>query len=65
MRAKVRKMELEKIPLVFIIGDQEIENEGLSVRSRKDGNLGFMTLNEFLERIKPELDMGEPKYIMD
>ena len=58
-------MESEKIPLVFVIGDQEIENEGLSVRSREDGNLGFMTLNDFLERIKPELDMGVPKYIMD
>lgn len=65
MRAKVRKMELEKIPLVFVIGAQENENEGLSVRSRKDGNLGFMTFNDFLERIKPELDMGVPKYIMD
>ena len=65
MRAKVRKMELEKIPIVFIIGDQEVENEGLSVRSRKEGNLGFMMLNDFLDRIKPELDMGVPKYIMD
>lgn len=65
MRAKVRKMEIEKIPIVFVIGDQEVEKEGISVRSRKDGNLGFMTLSNFLERIKPELDMGVPKYIMD
>lgn len=65
MRAKVRRMELEKIPIVLIIGDQEVEKEGLSVRSRKEGNLGFMTLNDFLEKIKPELDMGVPKYIMD
>jgi len=65
MRAKVRRMELKKIPIVLIIGDQEVEKEGLSVRSRKEGNLGFMTLNDFLEKIKPELDMGVPKYIMD
>ncbi len=65
MRAKVRKMEIEKIPIVFVIGDQEVEKEGISVRSRKDGNLGFMTLSNFLEKIKPELDMGVPKYIMD
>ncbi|MDD4295359.1 MAG: His/Gly/Thr/Pro-type tRNA ligase C-terminal domain-containing protein, partial [Ruminiclostridium sp.] len=55
MRAKVRKMEIEKIPIVFVIGDQEVEKEGISVRSRKDGNLGFMTLSNFLDRIKPEL----------
>ncbi len=65
MRAKVRRMELDKIPLVIVIGDQESENEGLNVRSRKDGNLGFMTLDDFLDRIKPELDMGVPKYVMD
>ena len=65
MRAKVRKMEIEKIPIIFVIGDQEVEKEGISVRSRKDGNLGFMTLSNFLERIKPELDMGVPKYILD
>lgn len=65
MRSKVRKMELEKTPVVFVIGDQEVENEGISVRSRKEGNLGFMTLDCFLERIKPELDMGVPKYISE
>lgn len=65
MRAKIRNMELEKIPIVFVIGDQEVEKKGLSVRSRKEGNLGFMTFDNFLERIKPELDLGIPKYIMD
>ena len=65
MRAKVRRMELAKIPLILVIGNQEVEKEGLSVRSRKEGNLGFMTFDNFLERIKPELDMGVPRYIMD
>lgn len=65
MKAKIRKMELEKIPVIFIIGDQEAASNGVSVRSRKDGNIGFMTLEEFLDRVKPELDMGIPKYIED
>lgn len=65
MGSKIRKMELEKIPVIFIIGDREVEMNGLSVRSRKEGNLGFMSLDSFLEKIKPELDMGVPKYIMD
>jgi threonyl-tRNA synthetase len=63
MRAKIRKMELEKIPVLFVIGDQEAANEGVSVRTRKEGNLGFMSLDDFLKRIKPELDMGIPKYL--
>jgi len=65
MNAKIRKMELEKIPIIFIVGDKEIEMNSVSVRSRKEGNLGLMTLESFLEKIKPELDMGIPKYIMD
>ncbi|HEY8421425.1 MAG TPA: threonine--tRNA ligase [Thermoclostridium sp.] len=65
MNAKIRKMELEKIPIIFIIGDKEIEANSVSVRSRKEGNLGSMALESFLEKIKPELDMGVPKYIMD
>jgi len=65
MNAKIRKMELEKIPFILIIGDREVEAGGFSVRSRKEGNLGFMTLESFMEKIKPELEMGVPKYIMD
>jgi len=65
MKAKIRKMELDKIPIIFIIGDREVEEEGISIRSRKEGNLGFMKLDDFLEKIKPELDTGVPKYIMD
>jgi threonyl-tRNA synthetase len=65
MRAKIRKMELDKTPVIFIIGDQEVENNGVSIRSRKEGNLGYMTLDTFLAGIKPELDMGVPRYILD
>jgi len=65
MRAKIRKMEMERIPLILVIGDREAREGGISVRSRKEGDLGFMTLNELLDRIKPELDKGIPQYIMD
>ena len=65
MRVKIRNMELEKIPIVFVIGDQEVERKGLSVRLRKEANLGFMTFDNFLERIRPELHLGILKYILD
>jgi len=65
MRAKIRSMELKKIPIILVVGDQEVEKKGFSVRSRKDGNSGFMTLEDFMNRIKPELEMGVPKYILD
>jgi len=56
---------MEKIPVILIVGDRETESGGFSVRTRKEGNLGFMTIESFMEKIKPELDMGIPKYIMD
>ncbi|ANX01557.1 threonine--tRNA ligase [Thermoclostridium stercorarium subsp. leptospartum DSM 9219] len=65
MNAKIRKMEMEKTPIIFVVGDREIERKGFSVRSRKEGNLGFITFESFMEKIKPELDMGVPRYIMN
>jgi len=65
MREKIKRFELEKIPYILVVGDRDIERGGCSVRSRKDGSLGFMTLEQLREHIKPELEAGVPKYILD
>ncbi len=49
---KVREHQVQKIPYMLIIGDREIKEEGVSVRSRDDGDLGFMTVEAFLSMIK-------------
>lgn len=49
---KVREHQLQKIPYMIIIGDREIKEDGVSVRSRDDGDLGFMSVEAFLSRIK-------------
>ncbi len=46
---KIREGTLEKIPYLLIIGDKEIEEETVSVRSRKKGNEGSVPLSEFIE----------------
>lgn len=53
---KIREAQLEKIPYMLIIGDKDVENGVVSVRSRKDGDLGQMTLDAFIEKIKLEND---------
>lgn len=63
MKAKIFKMEQEKIPVIFVIGDKEVNNNQIAVRSRKLGNLGMMTLEDFFAKIKTDLEMGTPKYI--
>lgn len=54
--ARIRDAELQKIPFVAVLGDKEKESGTLSVRSKKEGNLGSMSLEEFAnlleERVK-------------
>lgn len=53
---KIREAQLEKIPYMVIIGDKDVENGVVSVRSRKDGDLGTMTFEQFLAKVKEEND---------
>lgn len=52
---KIRDAETMKIPYMLIIGEKEVENDSLSVRQHGKGDIGKMSLNEFIERITPEL----------
>jgi threonyl-tRNA synthetase len=47
--AKIRKARLERIPAMAVIGDQEVRQRGVSLRTRADGELGFRPLDEFVE----------------
>ncbi len=51
---KIRAGQLDKIPYMLIIGDKEKEAGVVAVRSRKDGDLGTMTFEEFLMKVKKE-----------
>ena len=53
---KIREAQLEKIPYMLIIGDKEAAENKVAVRSRKDGDLGVMTLEEFIAKIRKEVD---------
>ena len=53
---KIREAQLEKIPYMLIIGDREAEENKVSVRARKHGDLGTMSYDEFLKRIKREVE---------
>lgn len=53
---KIREAQLEKTPYMLIIGDREAEEGKVSVRGRKTGDLGSMTFDEFVSRIKHEIE---------
>ena len=52
--AKIRDAQMQKVPYMLILGDQELENGIVAVRERKEGDIGVMTLAEFAEKIAAE-----------
>ncbi|MBQ1507152.1 MAG: threonine--tRNA ligase [Ruminococcus sp.] len=52
---KIREAQLEKVPYMFIVGDKDVEAQTVSVRHRKDGDLGAMKLEEFIALAKEEI----------
>ena len=53
---KIREAQLSKVPYMLIIGDKEVENNTISVRNRKDGDLGQISKEEFINKILKEVE---------
>ncbi len=53
---KIREAQLEKAPYMLVIGDKEMDNKSVAVRSRKDGDLGSIEVNSFIEKIVQEVE---------
>lgn len=51
---KIREAQLEKVPYMFIVGDKEKEDNVVSVRSRKEGDLGVMPLDDIITKLVEE-----------
>ena len=49
---QIRNAELEKIPVVAVVGKREVENQTLSIRTRKQGDIGAMTIAELKESLE-------------
>ncbi len=52
---KIRAAQLEKIPYMLVIGDKEVENGTVSVRTRDGKNLGAIALDEFIAKATEEI----------
>ncbi len=53
---KIRNAQQEKVPYMLIVGAKEVEGSCVSVRSRKDGEKGNMTVDEFIKLILDEIE---------
>ncbi len=52
---KIREAQLQKVPYMLVLGDKEVEANAVGVRSRKDGDIGQMSLDKFIEKITEEI----------
>ena len=53
---KIREAQLEKVPYMIVVGDKEVEDGSVAVRSRKDGDVGTMSLSEFKNKVVDEIE---------
>ncbi len=53
---KIREAQLSKVPYMLIVGDKEVEENKVSVRNRKDGDLGAIDKEEFIKNLKEEIE---------
>lgn len=51
----IRNSEKAKIPVMSVIGDKEVEGNTLSIRTRKEGDVGVIALPEALDRLEAAL----------
>ncbi len=56
---KIREAQLQKIPYMLILGDKEVEANAVGVRSRKDGDIGQMQLQDFIAKVQKEVENFE------
>ena len=53
---KIREAQLSKVPYMILVGDKDIENNTVSVRDRKEGDLGAMSLDDFIAKAVEEIE---------
>ena len=53
---KIREAQMSKVPYMLVVGDKEVETDSLSVRSRKNGDEGSMSVAEFIAKATKEVE---------
>ena len=56
MGYKIREAQMQKVPYMLVVGDRDVENGTVSVRTRKGEDLGAMAPEAFLDKLLDEID---------
>lgn len=52
---KIREAQVQKVPYMLVVGEKEMESKTVGVRSRKDGDIGAIKIDEFIKTILEEI----------
>jgi threonyl-tRNA synthetase len=53
---KIREHSMQRIPYLIIIGDKELENQTITLRTQKGDDLGSFSMSELVERFKQQIE---------
>ena len=53
---KIREAQLQKVPYMLILGEKEVEANAVGVRKRKEGDIGQMSIEDFVAMISKEIE---------
>ena len=53
---KIREAQLQKIPYMLVVGEKEMAEDAVAVRSRKEGDIGQVKVEEFIAKAKEEIE---------
>ena len=53
---KIREAQLQKVPYMLVLGEKEAKEQTVSVRDRKEGDLGAISIDEFISKINKEIE---------
>jgi threonyl-tRNA synthetase len=53
---RIREAQLEKVPYMLVLGDKELESGSVAVRARSEGDRGAMSIDNFMDLVKMEID---------
>ena len=55
MGAKIRDAEIDRIPIMIIVGENEVNDNTISVRRKFKGNLGSLSIDDFISQTNQEI----------
>ncbi len=53
---KIREAQVQKVPYMLVVGDKEMEGGQVAVRDRREGDIGTMTVDDFLSRLAQQVE---------